>query len=243
MSRKNKFVFAGAPYSNSAPLIEKLTAVDSRVRIIHDHPANLLGDLNSGRADVALIPVVHLFRHPELRMIPGLGVAADGPAKSVFLKCHVPVSQIKTIQCDRASVTSNRLAQLLFEKHFGQNIKMTEDVHSDASVMIGDRALCSDPAPEGDLDLAETWKEMTGLPFVFAVWAVRKDFEALEIVNEIAQKAYEAGVQSIENIAKRYAKELGKPFSFWKDYLGHTIHYKLNERDMEGFNQFKSASS
>ena len=57
MSKKKEFIFAGAPYSNSAPLVDKLTEVDSRVRVINDHPANLVRDLNAGRADVALIPV------------------------------------------------------------------------------------------------------------------------------------------------------------------------------------------
>ena len=91
------FVFAGAPYSNSAPLVEKLTEVDPRVRVISDHPANLVADLNAGRADVALIPVVHLFSHPELTMLEGLGVAAGGPVQSVLLKCNVSVDQIKTV--------------------------------------------------------------------------------------------------------------------------------------------------
>jgi predicted solute-binding protein len=76
MCTNEKFIFAGAPYSNSAPLVDRLPTVDPRVRVIHDHPANLVTDLREGRADVALIPVVHLFCHPELQMIDGLGVAA-----------------------------------------------------------------------------------------------------------------------------------------------------------------------
>ena len=50
MSGKEQFIFAGAPYSNSAPLVDKLTEVDSRVRVMNDHPANLVSDLNSGKS-------------------------------------------------------------------------------------------------------------------------------------------------------------------------------------------------
>ncbi len=158
MSRENKFIFAGAPYSNSAPLVDKLMEIDPRVRVINDDPAQLVADLNAGRADVALIPVAHLFSHPELTMIEGLGVAADGPVKSVLLKCNVPVTQIKTVGRDPASATSNALAELLLRKHFGCTVEMVDSEDVDASVVIGDRALCSVPAPACDIVLAVAWK-------------------------------------------------------------------------------------
>jgi len=236
---KEEFVFAGAPYSNSAPLVEKLVEIDPRVRVITDHPANLVADLNAGRADVALIPVAHLFRHPELVMINGLGIAADGPVRSVLLKCNVPVGQIRTVSRDPASATSNALAELLLKKHFGCAVEMVDDKTADAAVVIGDRALCSDPAPAGDIDLAEVWKAMTGLPFVFAVWAVRKDFTDIGAVTETARKACVAGLQSMGKIADRYASELGNTQSFWFDYLDQSIHYELDERDLAGLEQFR----
>ena len=242
---KNEFIFAGAPYSNSAPLVDKLTEIDSRVRVINDHPANLVHDLNTGKADVALIPVAHLFSHPELTMLEGLGVAADGPVQSVLLKCNVPLAQIRTVGRDPASATSNALAELLLKKHFGCDVEM-RDFNAlekpDAAVVIGDRALCSDPAPAGDIDLAQAWKKMTGLPFVFAVWAVRKDFPEIETVAEIAHKAYAAGFLAMEKIAERYAGQLGGSQSFWLDYLDNSIHYKLDARDLAGLRRFQQLS-
>lgn len=239
MSRKDEIVFAGAPYSNSAPLVDYLTAVDSHVRVINDHPAKLVADLKAGRADVGLIPVAHLFSHPELVMIDGLGVAADGSARSVLLKCHVPVGQVNAVACDPASATSNALAELLLKKHFGRAVEMVDGSDADATVMIGDRALCSDPAPAGDIDLAEAWKEMTGLPFVFAVWAARKDHSGLKAITEIACKACEAGLRNLDKIAARYAGASGRPQPFWFDYLSNAIHYKLNGRDIEGMERFR----
>lgn len=243
---KEEFVFAGAPYSNSAPLVDKLTEVDARVRIINDHPANLVSDLNAGKADVALIPVAHLFNHPELTMLEGLGVAADGPVLSVLLKCNVPVGQICNVARDPASASSNALAELLLKKHFGRNVEMHDFnalENPDAAVVIGDRALCAEAAPAGDIDLAEAWKDMTGLPFVFAVWAVRKDYAHIETVTRIAHRACEAGIQSLELIAERYAIQLGGTHTFWLDYLKNSIHYKLTSLDQEGLNQFRQCLS
>ena len=235
----NEIYFAGAPYSNSAPLVEKLTDVDGRVRVSNDHPANLVRELNEGRADVALIPVAHLFMHPELTMINGLGIAADGPVRSVLLKCRRPVDQVRTVMRDPASATSNALAALLLRKHYRREVQMVSDGDADAAVMIGDRALCSDPAAAGDIDLAEAWKAMTGLPFVFAVWAVRKDYPDVEAVCSIASEAQAAGMRSLETIAARYAGELGRSPAFWLDYLRNAIHYTLDERDMEAMRRFR----
>jgi chorismate dehydratase len=240
------FVFAGAPYSNSAPLVDKLRLVSTQVQVMNDHPANLVDDLNSGKADVALIPVAHLFRHPELIMLKGLGVAADGPVKSVLLKCNVSINQVQTVGRDPASATSNALAELLLKQHFGREVEMY-DYHAleqpDAEVVIGDRALCAEPAPAGDIDLAEAWKEMTGLPFVFAVWAVRKDFSNIETVTEIAQKACAMGVESLDEISDRYAAELGNSKSFWRDYLTNSIRYELGEEELAGLELFRKLIS
>ena len=239
---KAEFIFAGAPYSNSAPLVDKLTEIDPRVRVISDHPANLVRDLNAGKADVALIPVAHLFAHDELTMLKGLGVAAEGPVKSVLLKCNEPMGRIRTVARDPASATSNALAALLLKHHFKQKVEMVDFGHvekADAAVVIGDRALCSDPSPAGDIDLAEAWHKMTGLPFVFAVWAVRSDFPHVEAVTDIARRAYEAGFRAIESIAARYAQQLGGSIEFWVDYLDSSIHYLLSDRDMEGMSMFR----
>jgi predicted solute-binding protein len=242
MNDKSEFIFAGAPYSNSAPLVDKLTEVDPRVRVINDHPASLVRDLNAGRADVALIPVAHLFSYPELTMLEGLGVAADGPVQSVLLKCNVPIGKVKVVARDPASATSNALAALLLKRHFKRTVKMVDFgavERPDAAVVIGDRALCSDPASAGDVVLAEAWHQMTGLPFVFAVWAVRRDFPQLEAVTDIARRAYEAGFRAIESIAERYADQLGGSLAFWIDYLDNSIHYQLDERDVEGMALFR----
>lgn len=239
---KEAFVFAGAPYSNSAPLVDKLSDVDPRVRVINDHPASLVRDLMSGRADVALIPVAHLFAHPELVMLEGLGVAADGPVQSVLLKCNKKMGKIRTIARDPASATSNALAEILMTKFFRQDIEM-HDFNTlekpDASVVIGDRALCAEPGPAGDIDLAEAWKKWTQLPFVFAVWAVRKDFESIDEVTRIAHKAYTAGFMDTEQIAERYLQKLGGSHEFWVDYLDNAIHYKLGQDDLEGMARFR----
>ena len=96
-----------------------------------------------------------------------------------------------------------------------------------------------EPAPEGDIDLAEAWQKWTKLSFVFAVWAVRQDYEHYDEVSDIAHRSFAAGFQAMERIAERYSDKLGGSQEFWIDYLDNSIHYKLDDRDMEGMNRFR----
>lgn len=239
---KKQFVFAGAPYSNQAPLMEKLQEVAPGSAVEFDHPSSLVRRLLAGTVDAAVIPVAHLFAHPGLTMIKGLGIAADGPVRSVLLKCNKSMGKIKTIGRDPASATSNALAEILMTKYFKQKVEM-HDFQSlekpDAAVVIGDRALCAEPAQAGDIDLAEAWQKWTKLPFVFAVWAVREDFEPIEEITAIAHAAYAAGFLATEKIAERYAEKLGGSQQFWVEYLDNSIHYKLGKSDMEGLGRFR----
>jgi chorismate dehydratase len=236
------FVFAGAPYSNQAPLMDQLEVVAPGSKVIYDHPSNIVRKVLGGEVDAAVVPVAHFFAHPELTMIKGLGIAADGPVRSVLLKCNTPMGQIRTIGRDPASGTSNALAELLMTKYFKQKIEMHDFLtleKPDAAVVIGDRALCAEPAPAGDIDLAEAWGKWTKLPFVFAVWVVRKDCEHIEELSAITHKTYAAGFRVMECIAERYAEKLGGSQEFWLEYLDNSIHYKLGAQDLEGLARFK----
>lgn len=239
---KQDLVFAGAPYSNQAPLMEKLQEVAPGSTVIYNHPAMLVRGLLEEKVDAAVIPVAHLFAHPELTMVKGLGIAADGPVRSVLLKCNKPMGKIKTISRDPASATSNALAEVLMKNYFKQRVEM-HDFQSlenpDAAVVIGDRALCAEPAPAGDIDLAEAWLKWTKLSFVFAVWAVREDCKYIAEITDIAHRTYAAGFRAMESIAERYAEKLGGSQEFWVDYLDNSIHYKLGKQDLEGMARFK----
>jgi chorismate dehydratase len=126
---------------------------------------------------------------------------------------------------------------------------------NDAAVLIGDAALKFieqnerpnaekqkaflklGPEPLAVFDLAERWKFLTGLPFVFAFWAVRPGVQSHGIV-EALKESREYGVENIGVIAKRYSQELSLPEEFLREYLTENVHYYMDEACMEGLRQF-----
>tara|TARA_B100002019_G_scaffold290197_1_gene307324 strand:- start:715 stop:1470 length:756 start_codon:yes stop_codon:yes gene_type:complete len=233
------YKFAAASYSNSAPLVDYLLKVSPNSNIKYGYPSSHLGELILGKVDCALVPVVHVFNNPLLKPLLKVGVAANGEVKSVLLKCNKSVNEILTIQKDKASATSNKLAELILHHHYNQSVEMVIGSKSyDAKVLIGDNALLSEQS-NMDIDLSLAWKKMTGLPFVFAVWAVRSDCKNIDEIDEIVSNAANEGIKSISLIAEKFSNQLGNSISFWEDYLNNNIHFQLLDTDIKGMNLFK----
>ncbi len=241
-SSSDNYVFAAVPYANAVPLAHFLSEVHAGVRVTYAPPSQLAGKLVRGKADAALVPVADYVSVPGLKMIDGLGICADGDVQSVLLKCRRPIREVRLVGLDPASRTSNALARILLEDHFGLSIRMkhcSPGEPADAAVMIGDRALCAPPAACGDYDLGGLWKAMTGLPFVFAVWAYREDHPDPRELSRIAHAAKDAGVAALTELAGLCAARLSLPVERCYEYLTSAVHYDLGPGESEAMRLFE----
>ena len=236
----NTFTFAACPYANAMPLVHFLSSADVRATVVFDHPSALAAMLLDGRADAALIPVIDLFDHP-FRRIEGLGVCAEDNVQSVLIHCYRPMKQVRVVAMDAASHTSNALAAILLRERFGLSPRMgcAEGEEPDAAVVIGDRALCLPPGPCGNYDLAAEWKALTGLPFVFAVWAIRADHPRAAELARIAHQAKQAGMAALDELARRMAARLPLGEERCRTYLRSAIHYDVGARELAAIELFR----
>jgi chorismate dehydratase len=120
---------------------------------------------------------------------------------------------------------------------------------ADAALVIGDPAMRLEASARGlDLkiyDLAEEWRAMTGLPFVFAVWAAREDvcgkapgLSSLPSVVDDLIAAKREGVDHIEQIATQYTSELELPRGELLDYLSQNVNYDLDDENLRGMSAY-----
>jgi chorismate dehydratase len=234
-------VFAASWYANTAPLAHFLAAVNPSVRVVSEPPSAVAEMLLDGRADAGLIPVVDLFGGGLVR-VGGFGVCAHDEVRSVLIKCYRPLPEIRVVAEDPASHTSNALAAILLKDRFGLAVRFVpaaQGVEPDAKVAIGDRALCEPPAPFGDYDMAREWKALTGLPFVFAVWAHRPGHPRSAELAEIVRQAKEAGVAAIDELARLTSVRLGLSLASCQTYLRETIHYDVGPREEQAIERFR----
>ena len=225
-------------YLNTAPLIYGLTERLPEASLSFDHPSRLADQLRAGRLDVALVPIIEAPRH-SWRVISNACIAAWGPVLSVKLLFRRPPGVVRTLAIDEGSRTSAVLAQILLAEIFALRPQIVllplgatpGDVDADAILMIGDRAIRQVSQSYVDVwDLGEAWREHTQLPFVFAAWATKRDFDATSIEPAL-EAARDDGIRNVEAIASERAAAMGLPHELVLAYLRDHLRFTLGVRE------------
>jgi chorismate dehydratase len=249
---------AASTYLNSAPLVYSFATGSQRGRAAFlgdTAPARCAEKLAAGQCEVALIPVIEYQRIPHLRIIPDVAVVSKKRVRSVVLAARCPIEEARAVTLDNSSRTSQALVRILFARRYGATPVFTERAPdpavscanmfegSDAALVIGDPAMRLEArAAQLGLriyDLAEEWRALTGLPFVFAVWAAREGAvpdEPGSAPDFLAAKR--EGIAHDEEIAARYAAELDLPQAELLGYLRENVNYDLDEDNLAGLRHY-----
>ncbi len=160
------------------------------VDLVRANPADLSQMLLDGELDIAPVPAIEYARHADdLVVLPSIAISSDGPVQSIMLVSKVPAEQLdgRTVALAANSRTSQVLARILLAKRWDVSasfVEMPPDLpamlrDADAALLIGDEALRAHWEPPAGLhvyDLGSEWTDWTGLPMVYAVWAVRRSY-------------------------------------------------------------------
>lgn len=238
-----KIKVGAVSYLNTKPMMYgmKSEAFLQEHELVPDYPAKVADMLKSGAVDVGLVPVALLHDLPRYYIVSDYCIASDYEVASVCLFSEVPVNQITTVYLDYQSRTSVALAKVLMKEFWGINPLLidakdesyrTKINGTTAAVVIGDRALEQRRLSTYIYDLANEWRVMTSLPFVFAVWVSLKPMseEWIQKFNE----ANAAGMQRLDEIAEE------QKFSSYdlKKYYTNNINYVLDDEKRKGMNRF-----
>ncbi|WP_433530901.1 menaquinone biosynthetic enzyme MqnA/MqnD family protein [Micromonospora sp. CA-263727] len=222
-----------------------------------DSPDRLSAALVAGDLDIGPISHVEYLRHADdLLLLPDLAVGSDGPVLSVNLVSTRPPAELDgaRVALGSTSRTGVLLAQLLLRERYGvrpEYFRCPPDLtqmllEADAGVLIGDVALRAlYEAPRRGLevtDLGQAWREWTGLPMVFAVWAVRRDFAAahpglVKEVHEAFLRSRDLCLAELDQVAESAAR--WEPFdaATLADYF-RALDFSLGDRQIAGLREF-----
>jgi chorismate dehydratase len=226
-------------------------------------PVECAEQLAAGSVDIGLIPSIEFQRIKGSRIVPGPAVASLYSVRSVILVSMMPLWKVKTVACDSGSRTSVALAKIIFDEfyHTHPDFRPAEPNlsnmlgQSDSALLIGDNALKfmeTNERPNIDnqksmvrlgseplevFDLAERWRFLTGLPFVFAFWAVREGFKESGLVDTLKQSR-DFGVANIPAIAAKYSESLQIKKEFVQEYLERNVHYYMDQSCLDALELF-----
>lgn len=218
------------PYLNARPLTYAIAEP-----IVLMEPSRLAKELSANLLQAALVPIVEVLENSDAyHIVDGIAIGALNSVYSVILVHTMAIVRIKSVVLDSASKTSNQLIQVLLQKYYRLNPRyVSPDEPADAQLIIGDPAIAyrqSHP-DERYLDLAQSWHSHTGLPFVFAVWAVRKDAPNAQGLAKNLRAAAKIGLAARDEIARNH---------FEYRYLTEHLYYNLNEPQKKAIAAFAS---
>ena len=233
------------PYLNAAPLTR-----DLGVELVLATPAKLAEMLRRDELDAALVSLTEVLLNDRYDILDGVAIASLGEVFSVFLAHKKPLAEVTEVFCDTASLTSvNLLKVLLAERGLKPQFTPLENYEAAAEkdfvLLIGDRAIefqrAHPPSPGSGatstheiFDLGTAWLELTRLPFVFAVWALRRGVENRELRHEL-KAAKNFGIETLDYLIET-REEFDKDFR--RDYFEWHIHYHLAEDEKRGIAKF-----
>ncbi len=242
---------AASSYLNAAPLCYSFVYGEQKDRctfLSDAAPARCAELLSEGRADAALIPVIEYQRISGLKVVPGACVASRQKVRSVLLASRLPINQVRSVALDSSSRTSAALIQIILGHFYNVTAcyrtsppKLEDMLESDdAALIIGDPAMLIDRSALHVYDLAEEWQKHTGLPFVFAFWAIQEESttwlsdeaQADKRIDFVAAKR--EGMAHAGELADMYAESLGLPRDDLFSYLTEAISYDLDEESLQG---------
>jgi chorismate dehydratase len=236
-------------YLNAKPLYFRLSEFAPGARLSMDVPSRLAEQLAEGALDVALIPSVEYLRGMTrgYEILPGFAIAARGPVRSVKLFSRVPWQTIQRLALDAGSRTSQALARIWLEARCGVRPRVVEELPlgvsplestADAVLVIGDRAMKVPHDRFHDVvDLAEAWVDLTGLPFVFALWVARGGLD-LGGLPEALERSRSEGLAHADELAQTHGPRLGLDVATCYDYLTKVLSYDLGEHEIAGLGTF-----
>jgi chorismate dehydratase len=207
-----------------------------------DAPTDCAQKLIDDVVDIGLIPVAAILSLPKWEIVADYCIGAVGPVNSVFIFSNCDISEVKTLQLDPQSRSSNNLAKVLLKNYWKADdltfVKTDENYTKSADkntafVLIGDRTFGKKEQYPFVYDLAEEWQKFTGLPFVFAAWIANKPIPA-GFMTEF-NKALKYGLDH----RKELLKELPTRSDFdLEDYLMHKLDFDLTEDKKKALNLF-----
>ncbi len=224
-----------------------------------DTPDGLNDALAAGELDMGPISLLEFLRHADdLVALPDIAVGSDGDVMSCLIISQVPLAELdgERVALGSTSRTSVRLAQLLLAEWVGVRPEYyvcppdlrTMMSEAKAAVVIGDAALRAalHEAPRMGLhvhDLGRMWKDWTGLPFVFALFAVRRDFLARE--PELVRRVH-SDLLASRDISLAEVTKVCEQASQWEEFDASTLEryyttaldFTLGAEQLAGITEF-----
>lgn len=234
-------------YLNSAPLVYGIlhSAELEGWSVSLDVPSVGAAKLASGEADMALVPIGAFLEPHQVDWVGNYCIGVEGPVRTVCLFSDVPLSRIKKVWLDPHSRTSVQLIRILARRLWRLDWEFIpayegfeyEAIKGDqAGLCIGDKVFGLEGRHKYCYDMAREWIRFSGLPFVFAAWAIKRPVSP-DVITRLDQAQME-GIKAIPDVARDWSLKISLPEDEIREYLTRNISYQFTKEKKAGMDLF-----
>ncbi len=227
-------------YLNTLPLFYRWDT--SKVSLVEGHPSELVKKLREGHIQAGIVSSVEFLLHPEnYRVVPDISISSKEKACSVLIFSKKPLEFVESLYLTPSSMTSKLLALYVVKEVYKNSPSIVQaKENADALMLIGDEAVREKGSNNWKYvyDLGEEWFRLYGLPFVFALFLVRRDApEWLEgFIWEQCKRSKEEFFKDLRE-GKLEVYSYGQ--EYLKDYFTLCLDYGLDQKARRSLEIFK----
>jgi chorismate dehydratase len=228
----NKIRISAVSYTNTKPFIYGIqhSGILDKIELSLDMPSDCAQKLIDNVVDIGLIPVAATLNLPHWEIVSEYCIGAVGAVNSVFIFSNCDIKDVKHLQLDPESRSSNNLGLVLLKNYWKVSPELIRNAAdyshsteaSTAFVQIGDRTFGKKEQYKYVYDLAEEWQKFTGLPFMFAGWIANKPIpqDFMDEFNAALKYGLDHRAELFEELPMRDDFDV-------QDYLMHKIDFDL----------------
>jgi len=226
----------------TAPLVEGL---DDHFRIIKESSQNCLRMLREGHLDAGIIPAIDYAEGKgNWKIIPGGAIAAGEGMRQLNLFFNTEIRHLNKIAFDQSSQNALVLLKIILQEKYqitpqwvaieGDLTKKLEG--ADAAILTGDLAYQQHLSNHSYIDLVDEWYDLTGLPFVYALWIVNDTSFPEQYIPAIKERLATIS-DHMPRAAKRVSQALGGNWKKYDQYFKTVISYQFSELEQQGLHE------
>ena len=235
---------AAVSYLNTVPFIYGIQQADElRAELLLSPPADCARAFLNKTVDIALVPVGSLRMFDDAEIITDFCIGAEKSVRTVVVMSNSPLNEVPTIWLDSHSMTSALLTKIIAVEKWGIKPDFKELIDyraadsprdGEAFLFIGDKVFDYEGRFKYTYDLANEWRDMTGKPFVFAVWIARKGAVAEDVINAL-ELSLTQGVERIWEAIVEHGHD-NKEYAY--PYLTENIDFLFDNQKRQALELF-----
>ena len=235
-------------YINTYPFNFEFTGIkpDFEYTLIKGVPSKINKLLREKKINAGCISSAeYLENKDKYVLLNNLSISANSEVFSVAIFSNVEISKVNTVYLSKASKSSRYLAKIFLEIFLNKNVNYKdlenyENIEKKTVLLIGDNAIKFSKKFKYVYDLSKIWKEYTGYPFVFAVWAVDKEFfiKNKSLILSLEDILTKSKAKFFSNLNYFINKIDFEDENFLKKYF-NSLNYDLSATHLESLEMFE----